>query len=57
MNIAKLLTNLLYSIPTLLSILQHYQEITKKESFAPDDIEKAKAYLATLKWKPWDEID
>ena len=52
----KLLMSLMYSLPSLISIIQHYTEITKKETFTDEDLEKAKAYLASLKWKSWDEL-
>ena len=47
----------MYSLPSLISIIKHYSEISEKGGFTSEDVEKAKLLLQSLKWRNWDDIE
>lgn len=49
--LVQMLTQLL---PTLINILMHYEDLIKNGT--PEDREKAKVYLDSLKWKSWNDL-
>ena len=52
----KTLRELMLVIPTVMNIIGHYNEISKSDEFTPEDKEKAKALLNSLRWKSFDDI-
>jgi hypothetical protein len=56
MELLKILNQLLLLIPSLMRIISHYKEISESGQYTPEDREKAKSLLESLRWKPFDEV-
>jgi len=45
------------ALPSLINMVAHYEEIVSRPDTAPEDKEKAKALLESMRWKPFDELE
>jgi len=56
MNILKILQSLFYLIPTLMSIIKHYEILVQNSSLDQKDKDKSKSLLHSLRWTPWEDL-
>jgi hypothetical protein len=56
MDIIKILGQLLYLLPNIMRIIDHYKELSNSDNLNPQDKEEAKALLSTLRWRRFEDI-
>ncbi|RJQ22017.1 MAG: hypothetical protein C4560_03050 [Nitrospiraceae bacterium] len=48
---------LVTALPSLINMVAHYEEIASRPDTPPEDKEKAKALLESMRWKSFDELE
>ncbi|MBI5410158.1 MAG: hypothetical protein HZA14_12410 [Nitrospirae bacterium] len=56
-NMVQSLNLLSLMLPRLVDMIVHYEEIASRPDTPPEDKEKAKALLESMRWKPFDELE
>ena len=52
----QILQSLMYALPSLMRLINHYEQLSNDPSLKPEDKEKTKAILESLRWTPFDDL-